>query len=76
VDGCIQDDDRIIGECFNDYYIKLVQELSLTFPNIQITQALTCSDAAFEFSLINPEKVEKTYMVVIQLFNNSRRNLS
>jgi len=42
--------------------------LSLRFPNIQITQALTCSDAAFKFSLINPEKVEN----VISLLSNSK----
>lgn len=68
VDGCIQDDDKIIAECFNDYFINSVREMSLSSPKIQLTQALTCNDSAFKFSLINTEKVEN----VISLLSNSK----
>ena len=68
VNGCIQNDDHIVGKCFNDYFINSVQELSWTFPKFQLPQILACDNSAFKLAPINAAKVEK----IISTLTNSK----
>lgn len=68
----IQNDDHIVGKCFNDYFINSVQELSWTFPKIKLPQSLACDDSAFKLSPINATKVEK---IISTLTNSKAKDL-